>query len=596
MKKISKIFLTLVIFIIPFVANMQMVSAEKLNYGDVDESGFLNAVDIDLIAKIVDGSIKPTPIQVKLADMNNDGKIDIIDQNILSNIFSTNATEGLLADKIKTENTTKSGYYKPNYNVDCVNGYGEDEKCIENYTFTNVESGVYVQQGDANKTIDGKPTYYFRGNVSNNYVQMGIDKNNNPMLWRIVRINEDNSIKLILENSIEGNVKWNSSNFSKYIDGDTNSDIKTSLENWYNENLKTDSYLDSIIKNSQFCNDISGIDFTKGVDRGNAAKRIYENYNPVFTCMEGSVVDKSKIGLLTADEAMFAGMSTNESNNDVSYLINNTNFWTITPFDSNRPFYIENNNNAIEFVGANSTSAAMRPVVNLNSDVTIISGNGTKNNPYVVGSFKTRPALMNTVNSIKENVITQKELTDAKSNNKTIKYETYNTSSDNGEWLYTWTIAPSDIANPKDIYTEIKFDALDNSDPVFSRMKFALGSTPATYFSFTQSGDFTSTATIDLKVSNKYADGKIVYVYRWNDEQKKYEVIATNKVVTDGKISFNVTKGDNYIITEKVLKDNQSNPQTGMMIFYIIGGVGLLLVIGIVFLIYSKKNNKFLKA
>ena len=68
-------------------------------------------------------------------------------------------------------------------------------------------SGLYVQQQDNSRSIDGKPTYYFRGNVQNNYVNFA------NLTWRIVRINEDKTIRLVLNNNpIETN--WNDYNFS----------------------------------------------------------------------------------------------------------------------------------------------------------------------------------------------------------------------------------------------------------------------------------------------------------------------------------------------------------------------------------------------
>ena len=46
-------------------------------------------------------------------------------------------------------------------------------------------------------------TYYFRGNVDNNYVKFGKDSSGNDILWRIVRINEDGSVRLVTQDSVE---------------------------------------------------------------------------------------------------------------------------------------------------------------------------------------------------------------------------------------------------------------------------------------------------------------------------------------------------------------------------------------------------------
>ena len=69
-------------------------------------------------------------------------------------------------------------------------------------------------------TNSGKPVYFFRGNVTNNYVEFA------GMLWRIVRINEDKTVKIVLDTSIGPNKYYNSSvthNYpaSSYYDGST---------------------------------------------------------------------------------------------------------------------------------------------------------------------------------------------------------------------------------------------------------------------------------------------------------------------------------------------------------------------------------------
>ena len=63
-------------------------------------------------------------------------------------------------------------------------------KTSPNFSSTS-DQGLYVQKDDTTKSINGKPTYYFRGNVTNNYVTFA------GMTWRIVRINEDGTIRLI---------------------------------------------------------------------------------------------------------------------------------------------------------------------------------------------------------------------------------------------------------------------------------------------------------------------------------------------------------------------------------------------------------------
>ena len=60
---------------------------------------------------------------------------------------------------------------------------------------TSDESGLY----SSTATNTGNPTYYFRGNVENNYVSFA------GFTWRIVRINEDGTVRLIMQDGINNN-------------------------------------------------------------------------------------------------------------------------------------------------------------------------------------------------------------------------------------------------------------------------------------------------------------------------------------------------------------------------------------------------------
>ena len=142
-------------------------------------------------------------------------------------------------------------------------------------------------------TDDYGTSYYFRGNVTNNYVKFG------GYYWRIVRINGDGSIRMIyagdasvidnLDNKTEvlangyddssakytqiGTSAFNSSyndnayvgymygtvgsdNYNDTHTNTNNSTIKTYLDTWYENNLKNTTY-ESYIANSIFCNDRS---------------------------------------------------------------------------------------------------------------------------------------------------------------------------------------------------------------------------------------------------------------------------------------------------------------------------------------------------
>ena len=86
-----------------------------------------------------------------------------------------------------------------------------------------------VTTGDGlySKTTNTGTTYYYKGAVENNYVKFA-DK-----VFRIVRINEDGTIRLITQDNVIASQTFNSSigstGFEVFY---TNSEIKTAVENW----------------------------------------------------------------------------------------------------------------------------------------------------------------------------------------------------------------------------------------------------------------------------------------------------------------------------------------------------------------------------
>jgi len=260
------------------------------------------------------------------------------------------------------------------------------------YSSTSTDRGLYVQQGDATKSINGVPTYYFRGSTSNdsynmnNYVSFGtyktVDGGNTvdePIIWRVVRINEDRTIKLITENPISDYVIWNSLNTSNYVNNNnTDSEVKSGVESWYNSNIGNNAEIDNKVVTSTFCNDIDT----------NIGERLLNNTpTPTFVCSENSIMVNKKVGLITADELVYAGgyMSTVQDN--TTYLNNGVDFWTMTAQSNTSIFrFHSGDSNLIDYQTANANNMGkIRAVINLKSDVNVSDGDGlTKSTAYII--------------------------------------------------------------------------------------------------------------------------------------------------------------------------------------------------------------------
>ena len=122
---------------------------------------------------------------------------------------------------------------------------------------------------------------------------------------------------------------------------------------------------------------------------------VCQNNNDKFTVdsKNGNGKLKYPVGLITLDEVVFAGLNTRLSNETDSsdmtnYLNSNNIFWTFSPIgpyvsDLSRVYVGYIQGNAVIADSKVSSSIGVRPVVSLASR-TIVTGEGTSANPYVV--------------------------------------------------------------------------------------------------------------------------------------------------------------------------------------------------------------------
>ena len=285
-------------------------------------------------------------------------------------------------------------------------------------------------------------SYYFRGAVTNNYVEFA------NKCWRIVRVGGDGSVKLILHNdniagvanpcdsannsasaafarysgttykstfntSVNDNAyvgfKYGTPGSSTYAATHANtnkSTILTNLETWYNNNLTA---YESVIDNSVWCNDKTnvtdtsydpwrmtpnGLGYAKNVTYYGATQRLISTSGsaggtgPSLKCNGELSKINSKVGLITADELAFAGYAAGLQNS-TTYLQENatdTYWWSLSPdgFDGVGAYVWRVDGGNSNFVSSNvNIAVGVRPSISLKPS-TNVTGNGTSENPYIV--------------------------------------------------------------------------------------------------------------------------------------------------------------------------------------------------------------------
>ena len=262
-------------------------------------------------------------------------------------------------------------------------------------------------------------TYYFAGNPTDNWVYFA------GFYWRIIRINEDESIRMIYQgtsaNTTGTGTRIQQSAFNSSRDNNmyvgymytedqvhglgTDSVIKGILDEWYENNLR-ENYSQYISTEAGFCGDRqpSTSEITSNGSGGTGTTetwygayiRLYINKEPTIECQNSSdlytVASSSQgnkalnypIGLISIDEVAYAGGLWGTSNQNY-YLYTGYVYWTMTPChgDAASVFNVYSNGEIGGNYPVDNASYGVRPVINLSSDIQI-TGSGTSTDPYTV--------------------------------------------------------------------------------------------------------------------------------------------------------------------------------------------------------------------
>lgn len=406
MKKNYKVFLTIIAILIltSLTIGLIYLSFDKI---------FVKDSDID-----VKGSISINYINGKKFKINGNGKIDFIVTNTSEkpsyyeleflNVRGEGKYKLFNNDELVTEGEIKSnsdekiiaisidGDTYENYSIE-INSDGEIKgklniriQDVKKETFANLiiknnnvnkdsltKVGVdpaSEDEGLIKSTDDLGVSYYFRGNVTNNYVIF------DNLTWRIVRINGDGTVRLVLNTlaATVGNYYGEDNKSFNYED----SEMNKYLENWYQENIKSQD----LVANTKYCSDVNyDDDYTY-----NAYIRIMVNNIPTLNCL-GKVLS-NHIGSLTIDEVMYAGASYNKSNKNY-YLYNSDidNIWyTMSGAKGNESYlnlFAINTDGGLNITTNSNLFRGIRPVINLVKNIEM-NGNGTSDDPYTVIEYE----------------------------------------------------------------------------------------------------------------------------------------------------------------------------------------------------------------
>ena len=306
-------------------------------------------------------------------EVENVSSLDAGDHTVKCRATGTNGKTAEATVKITVSNTV--GLKSAILGTNNSNVIATDQTWTTSWQ-TSDQSGLYAQ------TVGSNKTYYFRGNPTNNYIKFaGKD-------YRILRVNEDGTIRIMLTSSI-GNKAFNSTYNTYDKMYYTNSELKTVVDNWFTTNITGDN-ANKVVSGNYFCEAARVAYNTSKYTAGSATVTAKESYTPTFECTtdgNGKGVVTSKVGLVTYDEIIYAGGWYYVSGLSYSYYLNSGNlYWTMSPtgFYGNTiatAWTVSSDGNTGSYsVGG---TRGVRPVLILSAD-TLVSGSGTESDPYIV--------------------------------------------------------------------------------------------------------------------------------------------------------------------------------------------------------------------
>ena len=268
--------------------------------------------------------------------------------------------------------TKTSNYYRYSPYLDCGDEYRTIylyEKLLDNIVTSG--DGLY-KTTQYSKDKQDVTRYIYRGEYVYNYVQI------DDVLWRVVKINEDNTVTLIraglVKNELE-KVTWdNRYNIdTKEFDGisDFNaSRIRRTLDKYYenfSDDLKTKLVLTTNCVGHRLRNDAKN---DGSIECSELADSTYVTLLPIYDFINASVDENCKsindvscanYNYLTKFSASWWTLTVNKNINTTAYVINSSP----SRVDLNKSHYA-------------------RMVITLNDNVIYTSGSGKKSDPYLV--------------------------------------------------------------------------------------------------------------------------------------------------------------------------------------------------------------------
>ena len=186
---------------------------------------------------------------------------------------------------------------------------------------------------------------YFTGSANTNYLEYS------NILWRIIKVNGDNSLTAISEYSITSLAHGKNTSFK---DSRINTWLNTTTSEYSGILEKSLNNIETYLQKTETCND---------------------TYNELSNDLCKNVTTDAYFSLLSIPDYLNTGSKDSYLNNNEYFYLGNNN-------DEDKTWYVNDDGKATPNVG--DEIIGIRPVITIKANIDYISGTGTKEDPYKI--------------------------------------------------------------------------------------------------------------------------------------------------------------------------------------------------------------------
>lgn len=186
---------------------------------------------------------------------------------------------------------------------------------------------------------------YFTGSANTNYLEYS------NILWRIIKVNGDNSLTAISEYSITSLAHGKNTSFK---DSRINTWLNTTTSEYSGILEKSLNNIETYLQKTETCND---------------------TYNELSNDLCKNVTTDDYFSLLSIPDYLNTGSKDSYLNNNEYFYLGNNN-------DEGKTWYVNDDGKATPNVG--DEIIGIRPVITIKANIDYISGTGTKEDPYKI--------------------------------------------------------------------------------------------------------------------------------------------------------------------------------------------------------------------